>query len=330
MFPPPLLYSPPSSRPSAPSSCASESKPPCGSRQRLPHPSRNEQRAISLLLNACHKSPRAPSTPPLPSYALSTSHPPLSPPSVFLLSTFFPPLAPHPHAPLPKLSFLPSSSLHAFLFPPSTSSHPLSPLLDSTGRSFGLEEGGGGEGRRGTHRDTERPFLRLAFRLRRSNEEREAYFRPLFARRQRSHTFPAHHPLPSFHLSFAPFGLKSSGKRGECKVAEKTEERSTTLGICPSRLAAFFAGEIVVRRFIYPTPHRGKFTGFDDDADKSLATTFNRVPYIYIFLLLATSSRCAFVRVQRSRESVKIVYIYIEYKYKNSHDDFSHRDRSVS
>lgn len=191
-------------------------------------------------------------------------------------------------------------------------------------------EGGGGEGRRGTHRDTERPFLRLAFRLRRSNEEREAYFRPLFARRQRSHTFPAHHPLPSFHLSFAPFGLKSSGKRGECKVAEKTEERSTTLGICPSRLAAFFAGEIVVRRFIYPTPHRGKFTGFDDDADKSLATTFNRVPYIYIFLLLATSSRCAFVRVQRSRESVKIVYIYIEYKYKNSHDDFSHRDRSVS
>lgn len=44
-----------------------ESKPPCGSRQRLPHPSRNEQRAISLLLNACHKSPRAPSTPPMPS-----------------------------------------------------------------------------------------------------------------------------------------------------------------------------------------------------------------------------------------------------------------------
>lgn len=126
-----------------------ESKPPCGSRQRLPHPSRNEQRAISLLLNACHKSPRAPSTPPLPSYALSTSHPPLPPPSVFLLSTFFPPLAPHPHAPLPKLSFLPSSSLHAFLFPPSTSSHPLSPLLDSTGRSFGLE-GGGGEEHTGT------------------------------------------------------------------------------------------------------------------------------------------------------------------------------------
>lgn len=149
VFPPPLLYSPPSSRPSAPSSCASESKPPCGSRQRLPHPSRNEQRAISLLLNACHKSPRAPSTPPLPSYALSTSHPPLPPPSVFLLSTFFPPLAPHPHAPLPKLSFLPSSSLHAFLFPPSTSSHPLSPLLDSTGRSFGLE-GGGGEEHTGT------------------------------------------------------------------------------------------------------------------------------------------------------------------------------------
>lgn len=41
-------------------------------------------------------------------------HPPPPPPSVFLLSTFFPL---HPHAPLPKLSFLPSS-LHAFLFPP--------------------------------------------------------------------------------------------------------------------------------------------------------------------------------------------------------------------
>ena len=35
-------------------------------RRPVPTPARNEQRAISLLLNACHKSPRAPSRPPLP------------------------------------------------------------------------------------------------------------------------------------------------------------------------------------------------------------------------------------------------------------------------
>lgn len=44
----------------------------------LAPPWRNEQRAISLLLNACHKSPRAPSrspSPPRPSSISSTRHP---------------------------------------------------------------------------------------------------------------------------------------------------------------------------------------------------------------------------------------------------------------
>lgn len=77
-------------------SCASNNRveTPCGSRQRLPHPSRNEQRAISLLLNACHKSPRAPSTPPLPSTSPPSRHSPslfLLLLHIFLLSTFFPP-----------------------------------------------------------------------------------------------------------------------------------------------------------------------------------------------------------------------------------------------
>lgn len=46
-------------------------------------PWRNEQRAISLLLNACHKSPRAPSRSPSP-----CTHPPALPPAT--LSRFSP------------------------------------------------------------------------------------------------------------------------------------------------------------------------------------------------------------------------------------------------
>lgn len=130
-------------------SCASNNRveTPCGSRQRLPHPSRNEQRAISLLLNACHKSPRAPSTPPLP----STSPPSRHSPSLFLL--FLHPclsplnVLPSLHAPLPKLSFLPSFPPRYTRFFSSSTLSLLSPLEEV----FGKRGREGGTGTRNVH-----------------------------------------------------------------------------------------------------------------------------------------------------------------------------------
>lgn len=69
-------------------------------------------------------------------------HPPPPPPSVFLLSTFFPL---HPHAPLPKLSFLPSLLVTRVSFP-SQPPRPCRPFLLSA-RLEGVSTWKEGEGR---------------------------------------------------------------------------------------------------------------------------------------------------------------------------------------
>lgn len=63
---------PPRAPPPVPPAASNPHRVPLGSHRPLhPPPWRNEQRAISLLLNACHKSPRAPSRSPS-----SRAHPP--------------------------------------------------------------------------------------------------------------------------------------------------------------------------------------------------------------------------------------------------------------
>lgn len=165
VFPPLLLPPPPefstfTSRPSAFVRLEQPSRNPVWVPARLPHPSRNEQRAISLLLNACHKSPRAPSTPPLPSRAHEpTLDTPLLSPSVFLLAPLPTSLVPFLRSPHPRQPFLPSSSLHTRFFSLPRPCRPFLLLL-----SFArLEEVSASSKRRGRNRDTERPFLQLAF-----------------------------------------------------------------------------------------------------------------------------------------------------------------------
>lgn len=140
-FPPPILHLRVGR---APSSCASNNRveTPCGSRQRLPHPSRNEQRAISLLLNACHKSPRAPSTPPLPSNILSTPSTP-SPSSSIRLSPLN--VLPSPSARTTPEAFLPSLLVTRVSFP-SQPPRPCRPFLLSA-RLEGVSTWKEGEGR---------------------------------------------------------------------------------------------------------------------------------------------------------------------------------------
>lgn len=98
----------------------------------LTPPSRNEQRAISLLLNACHKSPRAPSRsfllPPIP---ISSTRYPVE--ALSLVSPLLPPKTPPSLVRLRVFSLTFSISLHyvssllcsvspSYLFPPTSHS----------------------------------------------------------------------------------------------------------------------------------------------------------------------------------------------------------------
>lgn len=68
---------PPRAPPPVPPAASNPHRVPLGSHHPLHLPWRNEQRAISLLLNACHKSPRAPSrSPSLPAPIFHLFHPP--------------------------------------------------------------------------------------------------------------------------------------------------------------------------------------------------------------------------------------------------------------
>lgn len=81
----------------------------------LPHPSRNEQRAISLLLNACHKSPRATPCPASP-----------------LVHRLHLPPAPGPPLILLSISLPLSSSLALLTFPLRAPRHGFSLLITPT------------------------------------------------------------------------------------------------------------------------------------------------------------------------------------------------------
>lgn len=122
-------------RPAASSATSTSILEPPSSPTRFPPPlappRRNEQRAISLLLNACHKSPRAPSRSPSPpasilqlfhpppcrgSLPCFTSSPPKTPPSLAQLRISS--LAFSGSISLHYVSSLLSSAPSLYLFPP--------------------------------------------------------------------------------------------------------------------------------------------------------------------------------------------------------------------
>ena len=245
----------------------------------LPHPSRNEQRAISLLLNACHKSPRVPSAPLPPCPSVSTYHPiPSSSLSAFLFFSLSLSLVPSTTFVLSPPSLFstfplrvrtkqhrepPPSSLHrrvSFLL-----AHDLAAPVAPRTRSFRVCEVGSrrleevrvteGSGRGvGGERDTERPFLQSRC-LRRNNEE------PVFSGSFRAAaTFRPRPNLPFLLSALVEIGQRRGKKSGYLRHGTRTradgKQRRRSLGDLRSHpraafVAAFFAGEIVVRRFIY-------------------------------------------------------------------------------